>query len=166
MISINRNAFIKTLIVIIISFNGTACRNAPKTDEPVVKAEVAEKTKVSEKASEKTALKPKVLAPPDRFQQLQKKLAQWNQSKPLVVTLDDKGKRYIETLATFLKQQPDLKVLIEGHSESSDQHHLGLSKRRATAVQFALMKHGISSKRITVKIFGDSQNRRVDVIIF
>jgi len=157
MISINRSTFIKTLLVIFISFSGTACRNAPKTDETVVvKAEVAEKT----------ALKPKVLAPPDRIQQLQNKLAQWNQSKPLVVTLDDKGKRYIETLATFLKQQPELNVLIEGHSESSDQHHLGLSKRRATAVQFSLMKHSISSKRITVKIFGDSQNRRVDVIIF
>jgi len=163
MTSINRRTFIKTLIVII---SLSACRNAPKTDESVVvKAEVAEKT----------ALKVQTPVPPDRIQQLQKKLAQWNQTKPLVVTLDDAllkqtdlGKRYIETLATFLKQQPELRVLIEGHSESTAQHHLGLSKRRATTVQFALMKHGISSKRIRVKIFGDSrpQNRRVDVIIF
>jgi len=163
MTSINRRTFIKTLIVII---SLSACRNAPKTDESVVvKAEVAEKT----------ALKVLTPVPAYRIQQLQNKLAQWNQTKPLVVTLDDAllkktdlGKRYIKTLATFLKQQPELKVLIEGHSDSTDQHHLGLSKRRATAVQFALMKHGISSKRIRVKIFGDSrpQNRRVDVIIF
>ncbi len=157
MTSINRRAFTKTLLVIFISFSGTACRNAPKKDKPVVK---------KPEVAEKTALKVETPVPPDRI--LQKKLTQWNQTKPLVLTLDDaflKDKRDIETLATFLKQQAELNVFIEGHSESTDQHHLGLSKRRATAVQFALMKQGISSKRITVTIFGDSQNRRVDVKI-
>jgi len=153
MTSINRSTFIKTLLVIFISFSG--CRNAPKIDKPVVK--------LKPEVAEKTALK---VETPDRL--LQKKLTQWNQTKPLVLTLDDallKSKGDIETLATFLKQQPELNVLIEGHSESTDQHDLGLSKRHATAVQFGLMKQGISSKRITVKIFADSQNSRVDVKI-
>lgn len=127
---------------------------------------------------------------------LQKKLAQWNKKNVgrLVVTLlnhvsfdIDKSElqpeaiRDIKIVAKFLKRQPKLNVSIEGHTDNkgSRQHNLGLSERRATAVKFALMKQGISSKRIQAKGFGESRsvasnrkragrrkNRRVELIIF
>ncbi|MEN8216843.1 MAG: OmpA family protein [Pseudomonadota bacterium] len=147
----------------------------------------------AQKAMTPSRFMPKEQTPPqsEKIQQLQKKLAEWRNKKngPLVVTLDDvlvkKGdmeyKRYIETVAAFLKQHPELKVSIEGHTDKNSSSHytLGLSKRHATAVQFGLMKHGVSSKRIIVKGFGDTRpidsnhteagrqkNRRVEVVIF
>jgi outer membrane protein OmpA-like peptidoglycan-associated protein len=185
---INRRAFIKTLLVITtISGTFTAC-SVHKKDQTSKPARHAV-PRATQKAH---------TPPPDQIQQLQEKLAEWqlnrnSQTGRLVVTLDhvlfEKGKtdlrpeaqRHIETVATFLKQHPELKVSIEGHTDnkSTHQHNLGLSERRATTVQFALIKHGVSSKRLIVKGFGDTRplannrseagrqkNRRVELIIF
>jgi outer membrane protein OmpA-like peptidoglycan-associated protein len=85
----------------------------------------------------------------------------------------------VDRLATVLKEAPDRKVMIEGHTDStgSDDYNQGLSERRAAAVQTALLERGVSSQQISAVGKGEStpvasndnaagrqQNRRVEMI--
>lgn len=86
----------------------------------------------------------------------------------------------LDQLADFLKQYPDRKLLIEGHTDSvgSVAANQTLSQRRAQAVQQALTSRGIDTSRITVRGYGKAYpvasngsaegralNRRVEVVI-
>lgn len=85
----------------------------------------------------------------------------------------------VDRLAEVLKQGPDRKVIIEGHTDSvgSDEYNQSLSERRAQAVQTALMERAVPSNQITAAGKGESypvasndnaggrqQNRRVEMI--
>jgi outer membrane protein OmpA-like peptidoglycan-associated protein len=85
----------------------------------------------------------------------------------------------IDRLASALRQSPDRKVVIEGHTDNvgSDATNQALSERRAHAVQAALMERGVSSNQITAMGKGEGypvasnedpggrqQNRRVELI--
>ena len=85
----------------------------------------------------------------------------------------------IDRLATVLKQAPDRKVMIEGHTDSvgADEYNQALSERRATAVQTALLERGVRSEQITAlgkgetfpvagndNAAGRQQNRRVEMV--
>ncbi len=85
----------------------------------------------------------------------------------------------ISRLAQFLQNHPDIKVRIEGHTDStgSDDYNQALSQRRANAVAMALEGRGISADRIQAVGRGKSapvagndtaagrqQNRRVEII--
>lgn len=86
----------------------------------------------------------------------------------------------LRKLATYLQQQTDRRVLIEGFTDSvgSDASNLTLSQRRADAVAAALAGMGVSGNRIATKGYGESYpladnmnstnralNRRVEVYI-
>lgn len=85
----------------------------------------------------------------------------------------------IDRLATVLKEAPDRKVMIEGHTDSvgADAYNQALSERRAAAVQTALLERGVRSEQITSLGKGESfpvasndnaagrqQNRRVEMV--
>lgn len=85
----------------------------------------------------------------------------------------------IDRLAGVLKESPDRKVMIEGHTDSvgSDEFNQGLSERRAAAVQTALLERGVSSNQIGAigkgeafpiasndNAGGRQRNRRVEMI--
>lgn len=86
----------------------------------------------------------------------------------------------LKEIASTLKKYPDLKILIEGHTDNvgSAASNLTLSDARAAAVKAALTaQYGIDATRITTKGFGDTkpavpnttsagraQNRRVEVV--
>ena len=85
----------------------------------------------------------------------------------------------LDRLATVLKQAPDRKVMIEGHTDSvgGDDYNRQLSERRAAAVQTALLERGVSSNQITAVGKGETfpvasndnaggrqQNRRVEMV--
>jgi OmpA-OmpF porin, OOP family len=85
----------------------------------------------------------------------------------------------IDRLAEVLKQAPDRKVMIEGHTDSvgSDDYNRQLSERRAAAVQTALLERGVASNQITATGKGETfpvasndnpggrqQNRRVEMV--
>lgn len=85
----------------------------------------------------------------------------------------------IDRLAEVLKQAPDRKVMIEGHTDSvgTDEYNQGLSERRAAAVQTALLERGVRSEQISAvgkgegvpvasndHAAGRQQNRRVEMI--
>jgi outer membrane protein OmpA-like peptidoglycan-associated protein len=86
----------------------------------------------------------------------------------------------IDRLATFLRENPERRVAIEGHTDAvgSDSSNLSLSQRRADAVRAALASRGIGGIRITAQGMGEAapvasndtaegrqRNRRVEVII-
>jgi outer membrane protein OmpA-like peptidoglycan-associated protein len=90
------------------------------------------------------------------------------------------GTRSLQKLAAFLKQYPQRTVQVEGHTDSTGNaaYNLGLSDRRASAVQSSLMGMGIGSDRITTRGYGQEspvagndtaagrqQNRRVEIIL-
>jgi len=83
-------------------------------------------------------------------------------------------------LVTFLRENPERQVIIEGHTDShgSDDYNQDLSRRRAEAVRSFLLKNGIPPQRITARGYGEAypvapngneagrqQNRRVEVVI-
>jgi outer membrane protein OmpA-like peptidoglycan-associated protein len=85
----------------------------------------------------------------------------------------------VDKLAAALKDSPDRKVVIEGHTDSvgSDQYNQELSQRRAQAVQAALQERGVNSSQISAYGKGETfpvasndnpagrqQNRRVELV--
>ena len=87
----------------------------------------------------------------------------------------------IEAVADVMKKTPALKIVVEGHTDSSSKHgdkyNLNLSQKRAEAIKTVMVnKFKIESDRITAKGFGSSKpiadnsteegrqiNRRVEV---
>lgn len=85
----------------------------------------------------------------------------------------------IEQIAKLMKKYPDMKVSIEGHTDSdgSDSANKSLSEARAKAVKTALTEGGIKSSRMESKGYGESkpvadngtdegkaENRRVEIV--
>ncbi|GIV50025.1 MAG: cell envelope biogenesis protein OmpA [Candidatus Kapaibacterium sp.] len=70
----------------------------------------------------------------------------------------------LDLAATFLREHPDVKVRIEGHTDDvgTDDYNLQLSRRRAEAVKKYLVSKGIDEKRITTVGYGKSQPKVKD----
>jgi outer membrane protein OmpA-like peptidoglycan-associated protein len=86
----------------------------------------------------------------------------------------------LSKLAMFLNQNPERRVMIEGHTDSvgSEESNLSLSQRRATSVMSYLTSQGVAPSRLSAAGKGESMpvagnesasgrqmNRRVEVII-
>lgn len=86
----------------------------------------------------------------------------------------------LETLAAYLRDNPGVRVAIEGHTDSrgTDAHNDALSLRRADAVRAAFDDMGVTRARFTVKGMGERQpvasnatpegmrqNRRVEITL-
>jgi len=94
-------------------------------------------------------------------------------------TLKPGADELVARLAQFLQNHPDIKVRIEGHTDSTggDSYNQSLSERRAEAVALALEARGITVQRIQAigrgkaapvagndTAAGRQQNRRVEII--
>ena len=88
------------------------------------------------------------------------------------------GEQKVEELVEGLKENPSVKVLVEGHTCSigTEKYNQGLSERRANAVRDYMESRGIDASRITTRGYGEakpiesnntaegrSKNRRVDI---
>jgi OOP family OmpA-OmpF porin len=95
-------------------------------------------------------------------------------------TLKAGAQQNLYRLITFLKENPERTVTIEGYTDStgSEEYNLDLSQRRAQSVQDFLLQNGISTDRITARGYGEAspvatnsteagrlQNRRVEIVI-
>ena len=76
--------------------------------------------------------------------------------------LDDSDRQILKAQADFLKQNPSLKITIEGHCDErgTREYNLALGERRANAAKDYLMTYGISADRISVISYG--KERPVD----
>lgn len=83
-------------------------------------------------------------------------------------------------VATILNQYPEMKILVEGHTDNIGraEYNLDLSRRRAKAVFDFLAEQGVDAQRMTVEGYGMTRpvadndtaegrqrNRRVDLVI-
>ncbi len=90
------------------------------------------------------------------------------------------SKRAIDKLVEFLNDNPQRKVLIEGHTDNvgSATYNIDLSLRRAQSVKDALVAQGIDENRVTALGYGEmypvapnsdaagrQRNRRVEIVI-
>jgi len=91
--------------------------------------------------------------------------------------LKAEAKEFLGTVADFLKKNPQFKVEIEGHTDSTGPMgwNMKLSQMRADSVKAFLVEHGIAADRLSTKGLGPhepvasndtaegrQQNRRVD----
>ena len=94
--------------------------------------------------------------------------------------LKPNGLTNVNSLAQFLQQNPDRKVIVEGYTDStgSASYNQSLSERRAESVRMALVRMGVDPARIVAQGYGKeypvadntsnsgrAQNRRVEVTI-
>jgi outer membrane protein OmpA-like peptidoglycan-associated protein len=90
------------------------------------------------------------------------------------------GRRAIESVARFMRERGERKIVIEGFTDNTGSPALNqrLSERRALAVRDALVKQGIDGERIEARGLGPSNpvasndhpsgrslNRRVEIVI-
>ena len=83
-------------------------------------------------------------------------------------------------VAGILKSHPDLRIQVEGHTDSvgSDGYNLRLSERRAESVRASMVQQGINRDAVGTNGFGESepvatngtaagrqQNRRVEIVV-
>lgn len=158
-----------------------------------IKTLEAEKQKalLDAKESELLLLKKQMEQTKEKLKELEELNAKQT-NRGLVLTLGDvlfeTGKsnllpgsqRAIEKLVEFLQDNPERKVLIEGHTDNvgSATYNLDLSLRRAQAVKDALIEKGIDESRLQAHGYGETypvapnndaggrqRNRRVEIII-
>jgi len=94
--------------------------------------------------------------------------------------LSEAAKTNLEKVAGVFVKYPETNILIEGHTDDTGtpEYNMELSKKRAYAVSDYLTTKGVSSSRLNVKWYGESQpkvpntsdanrtqNRRVEVAI-
>jgi outer membrane protein OmpA-like peptidoglycan-associated protein len=93
--------------------------------------------------------------------------------------LPPRARRSADRVAEVLLRHPELRLRIEGHTDSTGSRamNLGLSRRRAQAVQDALVRDGVDAARLEVAAYGESRpvadnttatgrqlNRRVELL--
>ncbi len=73
--------------------------------------------------------------------------------------LTEKSKEIIESFIEFLKDNPHIKVEIQGHTDDvgNDQSNLVLSDNRAKSVYEFIIQQGVASNRLTYKGFGKTK---------
>lgn len=95
-------------------------------------------------------------------------------------TILSSATRTLQHVGSILKQNSNLRVEIQGHTDSTgnDRYNKSLSDRRAKAVRNYLVRHGVSSKRLSSHGYGEerpiasndtaagrAENRRVQLSI-
>ncbi len=93
--------------------------------------------------------------------------------------LYEKADPVIEEISTMLLENPDLNLIVEGHTDSigNPEDNLELSRERAEAVVNALIDKDVDSQRLTSQGYGDTRpiadndtpdgrakNRRVELV--
>jgi peptidoglycan-associated lipoprotein len=66
----------------------------------------------------------------------------------------------LDAVATYLKNTPNVQLLVEGHCDErgTEQYNLSLGERRAIAArEYLLQKHGLPSDRVTTVSFGEER---------
>ena len=161
-----------SLLVALSSFTGCAKKKTETPPPPVTKQEerrpeprVTEKAPV-EKTEEKVTL---------RESDLNTIYFDYDKS---VIKADQRSR--LEKNAQLLKDNPSVKLLLEGHCDErgSNEYNIALGDRRAKSVQRFLSDYGISSSRVQTVSYGEerpassghnesawSQNRRCEFTI-
>lgn len=73
--------------------------------------------------------------------------------------IQDQYKDTLDEYVEFMQQNPDMHLLLEGHTDiiGSEQYNLDLSLQRAKAVHEYFVQHGVSSERLQTDGYGFSK---------
>lgn len=86
-------------------------------------------------------------------------------------TLSESALRILRGHVAYLRQNPGLRVVIEGHTDQhgSEEYNLALGERRARAVREHMVNQGVDASRISIVSYGklvqvgtDDENRRCE----
>jgi peptidoglycan-associated lipoprotein len=71
----------------------------------------------------------------------------------------DDQKEKLQTAASYLKANPNVRLTIEGHTDErgSEEYNLALGDRRANAVKQSLMTQGIAESRLNSVSYGEER---------
>lgn len=74
-------------------------------------------------------------------------------------SLDDAARSTLRGNAQYLKEHPDLEILVEGHCDErgTAEYNLALSQKRAKAVRDYYITLGVSGKAVGTLAFGEEQ---------
>jgi outer membrane protein OmpA-like peptidoglycan-associated protein len=120
-------------------------------------------------------------------EQITKELLEFGRSRLYGINFDvdsdiirDESKPTLDKIIAMLKSESDMKLIIEGHTDSdgpTDKNQI-LSQKRAESVKSYLVSGGISDTRLSTKGYGEStpvapnttatgkaQNRRVELVV-
>jgi outer membrane protein OmpA-like peptidoglycan-associated protein len=167
-------------------------RHSAEREKVLLEARTRDATRAEREAVEARTLAEQEAA---RARQLEQELATLKAKETergLVLTLGDVLFEYnraelkpgamqnLYQLVTFLKENPNRNILIEGHADStgSTEYNRDLSQRRAQAVESFLVHNGVSASRIISRGYGEAypvasntneagrqENRRVEVVV-
>lgn len=73
--------------------------------------------------------------------------------------LSDAGRSVVDAVATSLRQNPDVRVSLEGHTAATGEreYNLALGERRAAAVRDHLIQQGIEPGRLRIVSYGEER---------
>ena len=73
--------------------------------------------------------------------------------------LSGAGRSQLNSLARYLRQNPDIRVRVQGYADprGSDAANLALSRARAASVITELEQHGVPRERMTLDAYGEQQ---------
>ncbi|CAN5923767.1 hypothetical protein BH11MYX3_BH11MYX3_00340 [soil metagenome] len=116
-----------------------------------------------------------VVVTKDKIELKEKLFFAWNRAE-----IKPESFRVLDDVALAMKDNPTIRVRIEGHTDSSGaaEHNQKLSQRRAESVLSYLVTHGITSARLVAQGFGPAvpldtndtsdgreKNRRVEFVV-
>ncbi|MBL7788406.1 MAG: PorV/PorQ family protein [Chitinophagales bacterium] len=128
---------------------------APKVETPTPKKEITTPTSNIETSSDV----PKK-APQDELNENANSIT----FKPGTDSLNRSGKRAITNVVNVLKDNPNLKIKIEAHTDNGKYalSNQELSEKMAKVVKDMLVQQGIDASRITVEALGDSKPKETN----
>ncbi len=73
--------------------------------------------------------------------------------------IEDSERGKIEAVADYLRRNPSVKLIVEGHCDErgSNEYNLALGERRALAIRAYLVGLGIAADRIQTKSYGEER---------
>jgi len=73
--------------------------------------------------------------------------------------LGETEKGYLDTVADWIKSEPEINVEIGGHTDNvgSDSYNQKLSEQRAKAVHDYIVSQGVDKSRLSYKGYGESE---------
>lgn len=157
--SYSRRIFTVLLMAALLALAGCASKTTPAQDaETVINPPATATTDVSQKPQplgvESQPVQSGPVADLQAVAGLQRVHFAYNQ-----FTLEDQARATLEQNAVYLRNNPGLKVVIEGHCDErgSDEFNLALGERRAVAARNYLVSLGITAERLSIISYGEEQ---------
>lgn len=157
--SYSRRIFTALLMAALLALAGCASKTTPTQDsETVINPPATATTDVSQKPQplgvESQPVQSGPVADLQTVAGLQRVHFAYNQ-----FTLDDQARATLEQNAAYLRKNPGLKVVIEGHCDErgSDEFNLALGERRAVAARNYLVSLGIAAESLSIISYGEEQ---------